>query len=122
MIGGFNRGQIVGANGALSSNDIFGPVNHAAILQFAPDVGEHAGPAAIAVEERVDLNGAVVEYHRLVEDADGRVLTPEAQVVEQHLEAGFHDNVRYRCSGSCDGFRRPISRLCRTSRGAGAWT
>lgn len=63
-------------------NDRRGPFDEWAVVHTQPDVGQHPGPTAIAVAERVNLHRSVVDENGLFEDI-GHVLLPASNVVAQ---------------------------------------
>ncbi len=76
--------QIFFANDAGIADGLLWPFCERLMIQFQPDIGEQARPAAVAVEKRVNLDGSVMQM-RCLFDKVRPVLLPENEVVAEIL-------------------------------------
>ncbi len=77
-------------NHALRSDRLLGPLNDRVPVPLEPDVREHAGPATVAIEKRMNPHRPVMQPHRLVQKG---VLPhfPEDEIFKKSLE--LHRNL-----------------------------
>src|SRR4051812_43442541 len=85
LVGRPDRGDVFIPDCALAADRLLGPLGDRVTMTLEPDVGKHPSPAAVAVRERVDLDGPVMESYGLVQEVIPLTF-PECQVVEQGLE------------------------------------
>ena len=57
-------------------------------MKSQPDIGQHASPAAVSINEWVNANRSIVQMHGLFE-AIGPVQFPESQILDQLQEFDF---------------------------------
>jgi hypothetical protein len=62
-----DRSDVFIADRASPANVLLGPERDRMFVQSKPDVRHHPRPASVAVEERMDSHGLVMQSHRLVE-------------------------------------------------------
>src|SRR3954452_24883302 len=85
LVGRSYRGDVRVPDRAFPADRLLRPFGDRVTMTLEPDVGEHPSPAAVAIRERVDLDGPVMEAYGLVQVVIPLTF-PECQVVEQGLK------------------------------------
>src|SRR5205085_7489897 len=81
----FDGGNVFVTDGALAPDRFFWPHREWVAVQLQPDVREHPRPPPIAVPERVDGDGPVMQLNRLVLQYHAVVL-PAHEVPHQAVQ------------------------------------
>jgi hypothetical protein len=92
-IRGLDRGDVLAADGAGGADNGLGPLDRGGAVELEQDIGEHAGPAAVAVEEGMDAHGLMVEADSLFVKGHAGSL-PCVQIFEEVVQVGR--DVRWR--------------------------